>query len=744
MVYYRHQHEAKGRSAMITKIKLQGIATYTEPVEIDFKDINFIYGGNGTGKTTLSKVISGELQSESCTIEKDEMSNEAILVYNRSFVEKNFREVGDIAGIFTLGSDAGDIIDVIKAKESELSSTVEQLTAKGSTITTKEQELAKLREQFDDKCWPTQIKFGKDFPMAMTGTRGAKQQFGQKCLDVFKATTATVSAKTIDELKALYQAAFSKDATVYPSYQEIDLKKAVFLDCHELLSKRITGKADSDIGRFIEYLGSSDWVKAGINFVEKSKGKCPYCSQTLPPTIQQDIEAFFDEAYQAECQQLQTFSQQYASFHKESLQNLNKILSEPYAILAYTDLEAKAKEYQALFEKNQSLISKKLETPSLPTNIESCSDLLSEINTIIIRLNVGISENNTLVEHQKDTQQRCENEVWNAIVAELAGTIRDYNKQKSGIEKALASIEMQAKALEKKVEDLRAEIIEKKSKISTVEPTVRAINRILEGYGFTGFMLAENPSVPGTYQIVRPDGSDAKKSLSEGEYNFITFLYFYHLIFGSTARDETNKSKIIVIDDPISSLDSNVLFIVSSLVKNIISFFRTGENSVKQIIISTHNIYFHKEITYIGSRDRWPTTKTAFFIIRKQNEVSRISVYEDNPIQSSYEMLWDDIRKPENASAKSIFNTMRRILENYFNIIGNMDYEKCINEFDGEDKLICKSLISCINEQSHTISDDFYMCIEDSELEHYLRVFKEIFEKMNHASHYEMMMRESE
>lgn len=726
---------------MIKHIKLQGIATYTEPVDIDFKDINFIYGGNGTGKTTLSKVISGEIQGELCTVQTDGASNETILVYNKSFVEKNFREVGDIAGIFTLGKDSGDILALIKDKESSLNNLHAELDTKRKTIAAKKQELSKLRERFDDDCWPTQVRFGKDFPKAMTGTRGAKQQFAQKCLDFFASLEkSSVFGKPPDELKALYHAAYSSEASTYSLYPEIVLKEVTLLDQNILLSKRVTGKVDSDIGRFIEYLGSSDWVKQGIGFAEKAKGRCPYCSQTLPENIHQDIEAFFDEAYQKECRQLNEFSQRYTALHTRILKQLKDIVGNPCPILSYTELETKLIAYQALLERNTSAIQKKLSEPSLTIHIDGCLDLLSEINTIIVQLNSQISENNKLVDNQKDTQRACNHEVWCAIVTELADTIRNYNKDKAGIEKAIANIADQQKEIEQEVRVLTEEIREKKSNISTVEYTVQAINHILEGYGFKGFMLSENSSVPGTYQIIRPDGTDAKASLSEGEYNFITFLYFYHLIFGSNAPDKVNSNKVIVIDDPISSLDSNVLFIVSSLVKNIIAFCRNGENSVKQVIISTHNIYFHKEITFVGSRDRLPTTKTSFFIIRKQNEISRITEYNDNPIQSSYEMLWDDIRKPENASAKSLFNTMRRILENYFNIIGNIDYEKCINEFDGEDKLICKSLISCINEQSHTISDDFYMCIEDSELGHYLTVFKGIFEKMNHISHYNMMM----
>lgn len=62
---------------------------------------------------------------------------------------------------------------------------------------------------------------------------------------------------------------------------------------------------------------------------------------------------------------------------------------------------------------------------------------------------------------------------------------------------------------------------------------------------------------------------------------------------------------MVIIDDPISSLDSNVLFIVSTLVKNLINDCRNNKNGIQQIFNLTHNIYFHKEITFLGSRERF-------------------------------------------------------------------------------------------------------------------------------------------
>lgn len=725
---------------LINHILLNGIATYTQPVDIYLKDINFFYGGNGTGKTTISNLISGDLVCSTCIIDKTNEENETTLVYNKSFVVKNFREVGDISGIFTLGQDAGETQESIQKEEADYHKTTEQINAKEQTIKKLSKELEDIEHYFNENCWEIQLKYRALFSKAMIGTGKSKSAFSQKCIDIYHAMGESIPKK-LDELESLYHAAYSKEATIYNEFSLLNLEKATKLDTNDLLAKRITGKADSDIGRFIEFLGASDWVKRGTILAKKADGKCPYCAQYLPEKIRYDIEQFFDETYQIECDALKRYAAAYRQYCDDTLKQLDAIIKSEYSILSYEQIIAKVDNYKALVEKNKALLSGKIDAPSTSVEIDSCIDLVADINSLIKVFNKKIIENNDLVKHQKESHKKCHDEVWIFLVSELLSIIKEYKRQSEGKKNAIKNIKEQQEDLRKKAAETKLRINEKRATISSVQHTIEAINTILIGYGFKGFRLAENEQSKGTYKIIRPDGTDAKATLSEGEYNFITFLYFYHLIFGSKNKEDVSKDKIIVIDDPISSLDSNVLFIVSSLVKNIITLCRNGEHFVKQVLISTHNIYFHKEITFVGSRDHWPTARTAFFIVRKKNEISSITEYKENQIQSSYEMLWDDIRQPMNGTAKSIFNTMRRILENYFNIIGGIDYEACVNEFICEDKLICKSLISCINEQSHTISDDYFMCIEDGEIEQYLRVFREIFVKMNHLSHYNMMMR---
>ena len=94
-------------------------------------------------------------------------------------------------------------------------------------------------------------------------------------------------------------------------------------------------------------------------------------------------------------------------------------------------------------------------------------------------------------------------------------------------------------------------------------------------------------------------------------------------------------------------------------------------------------------------------------------------------------------------SKLTIQNTLRRILENYFKILGGIDPDNICERFDGKDKVICKSLFSWVNDRSHFAIDDLYVSIDDGMVETYLTVFKAIFEKTEHFSHYKMMMGEA-
>jgi len=271
--------------------------------------------------------------------------------------------------------------------------------------------------------------------------------------------------------------------------------------------------------------------------------------------------------------------------------------------------------------------------PSETIKIETIIEHINGIILILNDINKKIKEHNLIVNNKEKEKQRLNAEIWKFIVSKLQSDIDNYEYQKNDIDKALESLNKQIYDKETDINNLNKEIDELEKKIKSVKQTVNAINKILDSFGFRGFKLKPTDDNK-HYQVIRNDGSDAKKTLSEGERNFLVFLYFYHLIYGAeNPEEEITQDKILVIDDPVSSLDSEILFIVSTLIRSILDRVRDTKriDTVKQVLLFTHNAYFFREITFISSRESCYNRRndTMYFIVRKMNNISLIDKFEE-------------------------------------------------------------------------------------------------------------------
>ena len=97
-----------------------------------------------------------------------------------------------------------------------------------------------------------------------------------------------------------------------------------------------------------------------------------------------------------------------------------------------------------------------------------------------------------------------------------------------------------------------AELRELEKNVTSVQPTVSAINALLASFGFSGFRLRTAGERDHLYEIVHDDGGNAAATLSEGEKSFVCFLYFYHLLRGSVSESDVTSDRIVVFDDPVS------------------------------------------------------------------------------------------------------------------------------------------------------------------------------------------------
>lgn len=122
-----------------------------------------------------------------------------------------------------------------------------------------------------------------------------------------------------------------------------------------------------------------------------------------------------------------------------------------------------------------------------------------------------------------------------------------------------------------KVADLIAELDELNSRARSSAATVQKINSTLERVGFTNFKLAKSSTSEEAYTIEHDGHLLEHNTLSEGERTFITFLYYYWMLRSSDSATRDPRPTVAVIDDPISSLDSNILWVICQLIRNLMA-----------------------------------------------------------------------------------------------------------------------------------------------------------------------------
>ena len=180
---------------------------------------------------------------------------------------------------------------------------------------------------------------------------------------------------------------------------------------------------------------------------------------------------------------------------------------------------------------------------------------------------------------------------------------------------------------------------------------------------------------------------------------------------------------------------------VGAIVKQLIRDIRNNKGDVTQLFVLTHNVFFHKEASFTdGKTKRYNDVN--YWMIRKNNGVAMISSYGmDNPISTSYELLWRELKDNSNANLISIQNIMRRIIENYFGMLGGKRDDFLVQKFESaEEQTIARSLLYWINDGSHSIPDDLFIDPYTDAVPKYKEVFRGIFEKSGHLPHYNMMM----
>lgn len=768
------------RKSAIEKVMIEGRSYDHEEFEPTF--INFFFGRNGAGKSTISEMIQADT---GVTWRPGQTANDYnVLAYDQQFISDHFSNFDDLAGVFTLNKvniETQKKIDQLgKDKEKLLT----DIAKKNETIDQKGQARIDLKSDSQTRMMRLTDTVRKKFDLAMSGKKIAKTF----CPEVEKKQPVE---HTEEEIMELYAVAYEKSAQTYPLLKKSNEYPGKYdLSGASYLGESIVSTSDTKFARIMEKLGNTDWVKEGhTKYLKKADGICPFCHNPLDHQhFEKELKECFDEEYQDSVNAVVSFQSAYTSMTEEMIRVLEGNTSGEFPRADFTVYKEKLERLKTIIQNNLQLIQKKVDKPAEKVTLQDIDTLIAEIDTIIGDINTQIQANNDAYSKKRETKIKCDKLLWEHLAFLVKDEIADFKAKDDAIAEEIKTLEKEKGTLRQSYLDKDAEIKAESGNTVNTDEAYESMNAMLKDSGFQGFSLRKKPGIKNRYEVVR-DGNKPVKRLSEGERNFIAFLYFYHLVKGSGAADAAiitstgeitdatdRRDKIVIIDDPVTSMDSGTLFIVSSMVREMISVCHnnievlhpdiTG-TYIKQIFILTHNAYFHREVTY--NMVEYYDCVT-FFMVRKTDNHSSITpsieyakeLSEDdknvNPVQNAYTALWTEYQELQ--SSIPLLNVIRRILQYYFlelcgyqgSNIRDIILKKNKSEFikkrpdgtiDDMDYHLASSMLSYIDNECSFI-DGFNLVQESVDPEQYRKVMKKIFEKLDQSQHYRMMTHEKD
>ena len=265
---------------MIDSVTIANTATFRGSPEAmtRLSRFNYVFGSNGTGKTTISRIIADERLYDDCSVRWKHGRPLERLVLNRDFVDKKFDQ---LKGVFTLGEKQRDTLEKIADAKKALDQERAALTTLRNALqgedgtSGKKGELAQLETDLREKCWAQKRKHDAKLQGAFTRYRNNAENFKAKVLDELHSNKA--SLHPLSNLEKRAETLFLEDLTRETPIPTIDTAALLAHESNPILTKRVIGKDDVDIAAMIRKLGNSDWVRQGRAFFESNDQVCPFC-----------------------------------------------------------------------------------------------------------------------------------------------------------------------------------------------------------------------------------------------------------------------------------------------------------------------------------------------------------------------------------------------------------------------------------------------------------------------------------
>ncbi|TKD66050.1 AAA family ATPase [Flavobacterium sp. ASW18X] len=617
---------------------------FVETTELqEFKKYNLFYGWNGSGKSTFAKLfdcvntkkIDADFQNCSFKI----LLNNGVQVDNKN-VSKI--ETGLKLSVFN-NRFVRENIDWDNITKRLLYISKEKVEEKKKLLELKEEHrtLEISKNIIENKVF----KIQNDCDNFLTvGAKEVKTQFevlstdDNYYLNYDKRKLKRIIDNNENQIKKVKLIAKSKEINGLKMTARLEELDKVNYDESKQLQieqiKKLEDEINSILKKSIAFAGITSlknnpkvgsWVEEGIEIHRNSK-KCKFCKNTIEQTRIDELNAHFNTDFKLlkeEVKVLITKVEEYQDKISNSLPGdfeLFQFLKSDYN-KQISNLQRLIKELIKSFSKVNGLLGEKLDNPFL-TNFQEVSidnKLVEGFNSVLNSITKIIQAHNTTSDDFENYVKSAKKKLEMSIAQSEVKKFKYFSKlrEKKSEEKKIIPLEKKISLLEKKIEILDASLSDE---ILGAEEFNNKLHRFLN---HSDLSIKYNESKKG-YEIIRKIGRKKERgnNLSEGEKTAISFIYFLTKLL---ENEDELKETIVIIDDPISSFDSNHLFNSYSFIKNIC-------NDTKQLFVLTHNFTFYRLVRdWMLGKKKWRTKTDGSKYVEKKYAVFNItSSYSGN------------------------------------------------------------------------------------------------------------------
>lgn len=521
-----------------------------------------LYGHNGSGKSTVSELLLSLAESSSATdvIWEDENGHKTTVrtggtspsphmaVYTRKWVEENlsaFLDGASAAAIVTLGKEAIDAKDEEKRLVEEVDRLQSEAREAKKNQDAAEKKLKELAKAVQERIVSELQTFDYQH---FTRSRYSIPKIEENLRD-YKGGFPDATSHT-EALQRLGEGEPSPVAEVSTPPSAVASDLAALAD---ILSETPTRVAIESLDKSS---ASQAWVERGLDLHAESD-ECLFCAGAITSERRTQLARHFDESWlnmRSRAKQLKeavmrekTALTTWITSIPDSTELAGDL--QPAYGLAVERLSAEVTERVAACERVEASLELKIADPSSTPEPPEWSALGSIPATTV--LTQAIVEHNQQVRDHAELSADRKRTVLDHIVGSQSEAFRDLDGQViTHAAKASASAKA-AQLAEKKLEEVRQAKFTTKAMADTL---TRDLARV---YGKDHISVAVTEDGK-SYACRR--GDQAGTDLSDGERTTLSLLYFLRNLEDQQNPGVDKAQRIVVIDDPSSSLDREALF----------------------------------------------------------------------------------------------------------------------------------------------------------------------------------------